>query len=92
MRAVLITFLSFAILSSNSFALAQAASKQPSQQTAAAAVTAKPAVAFDAAEFDRLRTEGNDSLYNLDYQSARATLRADDKDGPGPPGGLRQPR
>ncbi|HET8678084.1 MAG TPA: hypothetical protein VFO63_19945, partial [Blastocatellia bacterium] len=71
MRAVLISFLSFAILSSNSFALAQAANKQPPEQTAAAAVTAKPAVAFDAAEFDRLRTEGNDALYNLDYQSAR---------------------
>ncbi|HEX5736658.1 MAG TPA: hypothetical protein VF131_27755 [Blastocatellia bacterium] len=71
MRAVLISFLSFAILSSNSFALAQAASKQPSQKTATAAVTTKPAVAFDAAEFDRLRIEGNDSLYNLDYQTAR---------------------
>ncbi len=71
MRAVLITFLSLAILSSNSFALAQATSKPQAQQASAAAAAGKPAVAFDAAEFDRLRTEGNDALYNLDYQAAR---------------------
>ena len=71
MRAAMISFLSFAILSSNSFASAQAASKPQAQQTATAAVTAKPAVPFDAAEFDRLRIEGNDALYNLDYQAAR---------------------
>ena len=87
MRAVLISFLSFAILSSNSFALAQAANKQPSEQTAAAAVTAKPAVAFDAAEFDRLRTEGNDALYNLDYQSARASYVRMTKMAPDHPAG-----
>jgi predicted Zn-dependent protease len=87
MRAVLITFFSFAILSSNSFALAQAASKRPSEQTAAAAVAAKPAVAFDAAEFDRLRVEGNDALYNLDYQSARASFVRMTKMAPDHPAG-----
>ncbi|HJQ68791.1 MAG TPA: hypothetical protein VKA70_07455 [Blastocatellia bacterium] len=61
MRAVLISFLAFVILISNSFAVAQTAT----------AASAKPAAAFDAAEFERLRVEGNDLLYNLDYQTAR---------------------
>jgi tetratricopeptide (TPR) repeat protein len=78
MRAVLISLLSCAMLSSNSYALAQAKTTQantaktitrPQVQQAAAAE--KPMVAADPVEFDRLRTEGNDLLYNLDYQTAR---------------------
>ena len=73
MRVVIISLLSFAIITSNSFAFAQVARKTQApariQQTVAAAE--KPVVAPDPVEFDRLRNEGNDSLYNLDYQSAR---------------------
>jgi hypothetical protein len=79
MRAVLISLLSCAMLGSNSFAVAQTTTAKPKtaksitrpqvQQTAAAAE--KPTVATDPVEFDRLRIEGNDLLYNLDYQTAR---------------------
>ncbi len=73
MRSVVISLLSFAIVISNSFAFAQVASKPQArariQQTVASAE--KPVVAPDPVEFDRLRNEGNDSLYNLDYQTAR---------------------
>lgn len=78
MRAVLISLLSCAMLGSNSFAVAQTTTAKPKtaksitrpqvQQTAA---SEKPTVATDPVEFDRLRTEGNDLLYNLDYQTAR---------------------
>jgi hypothetical protein len=38
----------------------------------ASAAAEKPAAAPASAEFDRLRDEGNDALYNIDYQTARA--------------------
>ena len=60
MRAVPILLLSLVMLMPNVLA-------QP-----AASAAAKPAaVAPDAAEFDRIRQEGNDALYNMDYATAR---------------------
>jgi tetratricopeptide (TPR) repeat protein len=48
-----------------------AASALAAQQQASAA-TEKAAAVSTSAEFDRLRNEGNDALYNIDYQTARA--------------------
>src|SRR5689334_10673086 len=61
MRAVPILLLSLVML-------APAGQAQP-----AANATAKPAASVPAnpAEFDRIRREGNDALYNMDYATAR---------------------
>src|SRR5436305_15257928 len=61
MRAVSILLLSLVMLAPSGFA----------QPTANA--TAKPAASAtaDLAEFDRIRQEGNDALYNMDYAVAR---------------------
>ena len=68
MRAVLIPLLSLVILTTNSLCVTAAG-----QTTArpAASDTAKAVATGDAAEFDRLRNEANDALYNMDYKTAR---------------------
>jgi len=58
MRAVPILLISLLVLAS-------AGTAQPT-----ASATAKPA-AVNVAEFDRVRQEGNDALYNMDYATAR---------------------
>jgi tetratricopeptide (TPR) repeat protein len=65
MRAVLTLFLSLTVF----------ATSTPGQQARAGAAKEKtgaaPAASFDKAEFERLRSEGNDALYNTDYATAR---------------------
>ncbi len=61
------------LLASYSLARAQATAKlQP--ETATAAVKA-PATEVDRARFDKVRAEGFEALYNLDYEAARARFR-----------------
>ena len=76
MRAIPILFLSLVILASNSIYAQQAAN-----------VTEKPVAPADAAEFDRLRNEGNDALYNMDYQTARDRYQRMTKIAPEHPAG-----
>ena len=71
MRAVLISLLSLVILATNSLGAGLMAASQ--QATARAQSSDKvqvsdPAVAT---EFDRVRNEANDALYNMDYKAAR---------------------
>jgi tetratricopeptide (TPR) repeat protein len=71
MRAVLIPFLSLVILATNSLgARLMATSPQTIMQAASGDKDGASAPA-DAAEFDRLRNEANDALYNMDYKTAR---------------------
>jgi tetratricopeptide (TPR) repeat protein len=76
MRAASILLLSLAILASTSVG-AQQASK----------VAAKPAGSTDEAEFDQMRNEGNDALYNMDYQTARDRYQRMTKIAPDHPAG-----
>jgi hypothetical protein len=58
-------------------------------QQQAANAKAKPAAAapLDVAEFDRLRNEGNDALYNMDYKTARERYQGMTKLAPDHPAG-----
>lgn len=76
MRAIPILLLSLVIWASNSIYAQQAAS-----------VTEKSAAPVDTAEFDRLRNEGNDALYNMDYQTARDRYQRMTKIAPEHPAG-----
>ena len=60
MRAVPILLLSLVTFQSYPISAQQASN-----------VAAKSVAGADATEFDRLRNEGNDALYNMDYQTAR---------------------
>lgn len=77
MRAVPILLLSLVIFTSNSIYAQQAANT-------AEKVVAPRAVA---PEFDRLRNEGNDALYNMDYQTARDRYQRMTKLAPDHPAG-----
>ena len=71
MRAVLILILSLGILSSDSTGAGlMLTSQQPAAQPDSKGAV-KAGITIDAAEFDRLRNEGNDALYNMDYKAAR---------------------
>ncbi|HKQ07349.1 MAG TPA: tetratricopeptide repeat protein [Blastocatellia bacterium] len=74
MRAVPILLISLLVLAS-------AGTAQP-----AASATAKPA-AVNVAEFDRVRQEGNDALYNMDYATARERYTQMTKLAPNHPAG-----
>ena len=76
MRAIPILLLSLVIWVSNSIYAQQAAS-----------VTEKSVTPVDTAEFDRLRNEGNDALYNMDYQTARDRYQRMTKIAPEHPAG-----
>lgn len=69
MRAVLIRFLMAGLLISNSIAALSAARAREFQASAAA--SPKTDHATGASEFDRLRTEGFNAVYNIDYRTAR---------------------
>ena len=67
MRAVLVPLLSLVILAANPHgADVMTATAQTAMRTA------KVGSPGDAAEFDRLRNEAHDALYNMDYKAARA--------------------
>lgn len=76
MRATPILLLSLVIFASNSIYAQQAAR-----------VTEKSAAPADQSEFDRLRNEGNDALYNMDYQTARERYQRMTKIAPDHPAG-----
>jgi tetratricopeptide (TPR) repeat protein len=76
MRAIPILLLSFAVLASNSIVAGQASN-----------IATESAVRTDAAEFDRLRNEGNDAVYNMDYQVARDRYQQMTKIAPDHPAG-----
>ena len=76
MRAIPILLLSLVIFASNSIYAQQAAN-----------VTEKSVAPADTAEFDRLRNEGNDALYNMDYQTARDRYQRMTKVAPEHPAG-----
>ena len=76
MRAIPILLLSLVIWASNSIYAQQATS-----------VTEKSVAPVDTAEFDRLRNEGNDALYNMDYQTARDRYQRMTKIAPEHPAG-----
>lgn len=75
MRAVTVLVLSFSILTGTVFSStghrrsAAYLGAQAGQQ--ASSVAEKPVAAATSPEFERLKTEGNDALYNIDYQTAR---------------------
>ncbi|HVG18370.1 MAG TPA: hypothetical protein VNI02_04905 [Blastocatellia bacterium] len=72
MRAVLVPLLSLVILAAYSHgADVMTATAQTAMRTAPGDA-AKVGSPGDAAEFDRLRNEANDALYNMDYKAARA--------------------
>ena len=64
MRFLLVLFLLIAILASSGIA----SSTLPTQVQASAAVSTPPSTAE---EFNRLRQEGNDAVYNMDYKFAQ---------------------
>lgn len=71
MRAAMTLLLSLTIIAANTPA-ALAAGRQARAGVAKQKTDAAPAPAsFDPAEFERLRSEGNDALYNMDYAAAR---------------------
>ncbi|HSB12392.1 MAG TPA: tetratricopeptide repeat protein [Blastocatellia bacterium] len=80
MRAVLISILTGGLLISNSIAgiTTQASPKEPSKLAAPSSNTAP---------FDRLRAEGFDAVYNLDYQTARDRFLQMTKTAPEHPAG-----
>lgn len=57
------------------------------QQQAANAPVKPGASTTDATEFDRLRNEGNDALYNMDYKTARERFQSMTKLAPDHPAG-----
>jgi tetratricopeptide (TPR) repeat protein len=72
MRAVLISLLSLATLAANSPGAKLTAATAQTAPRAASTGAAKAVAGGDAAEFDRLRNQANDALYNMDYKAARA--------------------
>jgi tetratricopeptide (TPR) repeat protein len=66
MRSLFILLLALAILVSSVFA--SSALQTPVQASAGSAVSASPA---SAEEFNRLRQEGNDAVYNMEYKFAQ---------------------
>jgi tetratricopeptide (TPR) repeat protein len=68
MRLVIHLLLTFAIFSSSVVALPQTPT---ATQTQTASDSAKASSESTSAEFDKLRTEGNDAVYNLEYKLAR---------------------
>lgn len=89
MRAVKIFLLTAGLLISNSIAAASATATSPvktSEQDAStgAQKTGSPA---DLSEFDRLRTEGFDAVYNIDYKTARERFLQMTKIAPDHPAG-----
>lgn len=76
MRAIPILLLSLVIWASNSIYAQQAAN-----------VSGNPVAPADESEFDRLRNEGNDALYNMDYQTARDRYQRMTKIAPEHPAG-----
>lgn len=76
MRAAPILLLSLVIFASNSVGAQQASN-----------ITAKPAAAADEQEFNRLRNEGNEALYNMDYLTARERFQRMTKIAPDHPAG-----
>ncbi|MBI3654612.1 MAG: tetratricopeptide repeat protein [Acidobacteria bacterium] len=66
MRTMVIALVILAIFSSSGVALPQTPAPKPAVNE-----VSKASAESAAAEFDRLRTEGNDAVYNLDYKTAR---------------------
>jgi len=69
MSAVLIPFLIAGVLISNSIPVTNAAASVPARESSIDANEKGPS--SDALEFERLRIEGNDAVYSLDYKTAR---------------------
>jgi hypothetical protein len=63
------------LLASYSLAHAQKATAKLQPETATTAAAKSPAAEVDRARFDKVRAEGFDALYNLDYEAARARFR-----------------
>jgi hypothetical protein len=71
MRVVMILLLCLVSWSSNSMGAELIIASPQSSAQQASNSTVKASAPTDAAEFDRLRNEGNDALYNMDYKTAR---------------------
>src|SRR5215211_4727016 len=71
MRAVLILLLCLVSFSSHSMGAELIVTGLQTTSQQASNNPAKASAPIDAAEFDRLRNEGNDALYNMDYKTAR---------------------
>jgi tetratricopeptide (TPR) repeat protein len=73
MRAVLICFLAALVLISNSFATAtpRTTSPNPPWQQKSSTGPKTPDRPADLSEFDRLRMDGFNAVYNIDYKNAR---------------------
>src|SRR5262245_11338954 len=90
MRAVVLSVLTVGLMASSSIAFtigtAQVqANSRKDQPAAASPKTAEQPAA--AAEFDRLRSEGFDAIYNLDYKTARERFAEMTKVAPDHPAG-----
>jgi hypothetical protein len=84
MRLFLVSLLTLAIFSSSVVALPQSPT---AGQTPVANEAAKAASPPTSAEFDQLRAEGNDAVYNLDYKVAREKFERMVKIAPDHPAG-----
>jgi len=71
MRAVMTLRISMALLVSAAVGAAPLVTPAAALDQQTASATEKPAAADAAAEFERLRIDGNDAVYSLDYKTAR---------------------
>lgn len=71
MRAGLILFLSLVVLAANSLGAGFVATTRQTTTQSASKDTGKAGTPADVAEFDRLRNEASEALYNMDYKTAR---------------------
>jgi len=71
MRAVLTVIISLVTFSSNLMGAGLMPADQQLATQPDSKSTVKAGAPVDMAEFDRLRNEGNDALYNMDYKTAR---------------------
>jgi tetratricopeptide (TPR) repeat protein len=71
MRAVLISLLSLVVLATNSLGAGFVTTTGQAAMRPSSSDTVKASAQGAAAEFDRLRNEANDALYNMDYKTAR---------------------
>ncbi len=87
MRAVMIPLLVFMILPVDFMVATSARGQTGAQQQRRVSAVDKSNIQSVITEFDRLRKEGNDALYNLDYQMARKRYQKMTELMPGHPAG-----
>src|ERR1700682_2685122 len=89
MRTVLICFLIAVLLISNSIAAAGVPAMPPVRASGQESTSGSPRKdhPIGVSEFDRLRTEGFDAVYNIDYKTARQRFLQMTKIAPDHPAG-----